>query len=77
MNPGTDHQEIAKAVAEAEYFSVKLFRGAGRYDSGNCDSLSAARDMGSRMEAAARNGRKAMVYAVASSRSVFVPPSFE
>lgn len=77
MKSEKDYQEVAKAVSEAEYFSVKLFRGVGRFDKGACDSLAAARDMGSRMEKAAGNGKGALIYAILPTGSgVLVPRDF-
>lgn len=48
----------------AKYYAVGLFRGQGAWDRGNCDSLPAARAMAARMENEAKNGRRAMIYAV-------------
>lgn len=54
----------AEAAEKAAYFSVVLFRGVGRYDRGTCDSLAAARAMGTRMEKEAANGKGALIYAI-------------
>lgn len=51
----------------ADYFSVALFRGQGAYDRGACDSLPAAMAMAARMEEAANNGRKALIYVVSAN----------
>lgn len=79
MERTMEFQEIspAEAIAKAEYFSVCLFRGVGAYDRGACDSLSAARDMGERMEKAAGNGKGALIYAILPTGSgVLVPRDF-
>lgn len=51
-----------------DYYKVYLFRGAGAADIGHCDSLEAAEDMAGRMEQAAKNGRKALIYAIHKDR---------
>lgn len=68
--------EIRRAVEAADYFTTILFHGTRSYDKGNCDSLLAARNMGERMELAANNGRRALVYAVCGSQAVLVPRDF-
>lgn len=69
-------EDVKKAVERAEYFTVQLFRGVGKFDRGACDSLASAREMGAEMEKAANNGKRALIYAVCGERGVLVPRDF-
>ncbi|MCX5513375.1 hypothetical protein C3941_00135 [Kaistia algarum] len=64
------------AIAHAKRFDVTIFLGTGRYHTASRDTLERARAIAPEITAEVANGRKAMIYAVAEGRSVFVPDSY-
>jgi hypothetical protein len=66
-------------IDNAKRFDVAIFLGVGQYDRAeNLPDLATARVRASEMQAAANNGRGAMVYAISTEgRSVLVPNGYE
>ena len=48
----------------AKYYGVSLFLGAGRHDAYTCKTLDEAREVGAKMVAYHKNGRKPLIYAI-------------
>ena len=51
-------------LANAKYYGVSLFLGAGRHDAYTTKTLAEAREVGEKMMAHHKNGRKALIYAI-------------
>src|SRR5215470_1008271 len=65
------------AIAKATEFTVTLFRGAGKFDRAEADSLEVARRRALELQTAAGpRARKAMVHAIINGKAFPVPASF-
>lgn len=59
----TFEEHEAEILSNAVYYGVSLFLGSGQYDKHTCRTLDEARDIGSKMVAHHKNGRKPIIYA--------------
>jgi hypothetical protein len=51
-------------ILNARYYGVSLFLGSGQHDSYTAKTLEEAREVGKKMMAHHKNGRKALIYAI-------------